>query len=75
MPDGDAWFGVGGVSDADKLGPWCLAPLADRLTAGTYRLTTGAGAEGAALFGWITAQYRFDRYRTDPGRHLVRACC
>ena len=66
VPDRDAWFAVGGAADAAKLGTWCLAPLADRLPAGAYRLAMGAGAEGAALFGWITAQYRFDRYRTDP---------
>ncbi len=66
VPDGDAWFAVGGAADAAKLGTWCLAPLAERLPAGTYRLAAATGREGAALFGWITAQYRFDRYRTDP---------
>jgi len=65
VPDGDAWFAVGGVADASRLGTWCLAPLADRLPAGTYRLAGGAGSEGAALMGWLLAQYRFDRYRAE----------
>ncbi len=68
--NGDGWFAVGGAVDAAKPGTWCLAPLAERLPAGTYRLAPaasgGVGTEAAALLGWITAQYRFDRYRTDP---------
>jgi leucyl aminopeptidase len=72
VPDGDAWFAVGGVADGASLSSWCLSPLADRLPEGTYRLATGAGVEGAALFGWITAQYRFDRYRTDPAPSTPR---
>ncbi|MEI6642343.1 MAG: leucyl aminopeptidase family protein [Novosphingobium sp.] len=61
VPDGEGWFAVGGVADAAKLGTWCLAPLAERLTAGTYRLA--GGEVGSALIGWLLAQYRFDRYR------------
>lgn len=60
----DAWFAVGGVADPDELSSWCLARLAEVLPAGTYRLATGS--PGPALFGWQTAQYRFDRYRKDP---------
>jgi leucyl aminopeptidase len=63
VPDGDAWFAVGGVADPDSLTSWCLAKLAEELPEGTYRL---ADAEpGAAMFGWITAQYRFARYRSE----------
>jgi leucyl aminopeptidase len=61
VPDGNAWFAVGGVADAASLSSWCLAKLAERLPAGTYRLKDGA--PGKAVHGWLTAQYRFDRYR------------
>jgi len=64
VPDGDGWFAVGGVANTDDLSAWCMAKLAEILPAGTYRRV---GAEpGPALFGWQTAQYRFDRYRDDP---------
>lgn len=57
------WSVVAGVAIADKLGPWCLAKLAETLPEGTYRLT---GMEaGAAMLGWLTGQYRFDRYRKE----------
>ncbi|ARU16538.1 leucyl aminopeptidase family protein [Croceicoccus marinus] len=67
VPDSDAagagWFAVGGVANPDELSSWCMARLAEKLPAGTYRR---AGAEpGPALFGWQTAQYRFTRYRED----------
>ncbi|WP_022682952.1 leucyl aminopeptidase family protein [Sphingobium bisphenolivorans] len=61
--DATDWSVVAGVADAGKLGPWCLAKLAETLPEGSYRLT---GAEaGAAMLGWLTGQYRFDRYRKD----------
>jgi leucyl aminopeptidase len=63
VPDGDAWFAVGGVRDPQALSSWCLAKLAEELPAGTYRLA--AGEPGAALHGWQTAQYKFTRYRED----------
>ncbi|MBI1403452.1 MAG: leucyl aminopeptidase family protein [Porphyrobacter sp.] len=63
VPEGDAWFAVGGVADPDSLSSWCLAKLAEDLPEGTYRL---ADAEaGPAMFGWITGQYRFTRYRSE----------
>jgi leucyl aminopeptidase len=61
VPDGDAWFAVGGVADPQALSSWCLARLAEVLPAGTYRLAEGE--PGPALHGWQTAQYRFERYR------------
>jgi leucyl aminopeptidase len=68
VPDGpnpdSAWFAVGGVADPASLSSWCLARLAEVLPAGTYRLE-GVNA-GKALLGWVTAQYRFDRYRKTP---------
>lgn len=63
VPDGDGWFAVAGVANVNNLSSWCLAKLADVLPGGTYRR---AGAEpGKAMHGWVTGQYRFDRYRKD----------
>ena len=50
------------VDKADELGPWCLADLAARLPAGTYRLADGS--PGAAALGWLLAQHRFDSYKS-----------
>lgn len=57
------WSVVAGVASREKLGPWCLAKLAETLPEGTYRIAEGAA--GAAMLGWLTAQYRFDRYRKE----------
>lgn len=63
VPDGDSWFVVSGVADPENLSSWCLAELAEELPAATYRLV---GLDpGRAMFGWITGQYRFARYRSD----------
>jgi leucyl aminopeptidase len=63
VPDGDGWFVVAGVADADTLSSWCMARLAEVLPAGTYRRI---GAEpGKALHGWQSAQYRYARYLSD----------
>lgn len=64
VPDGDAWFAVGGVADPASLSSWCMARLAEVLPAGTYRRVQGE--PGPALFGWQTAQHRFTRYKDDP---------
>lgn len=61
--DGEEWSVVAGVASKDALGPWCLARLAETLPEGCYRLAEGT--PGAAALGWLTAQYRFDRYRKD----------
>ncbi|KWV90396.1 M17 family metallopeptidase [Erythrobacter sp. YT30] len=61
--DGDAFMAAGGVANGESLSPYCLAALADRLPEGTYRLAEGD--PGAAMFGWLTAQYRFTRYRDE----------
>lgn len=63
VPDGDGWFAVGGVVDPGRLSSWCLAGIAERLPAGTYRCANGE--PGAAMHGWQCAQYRFARYRDD----------
>ncbi len=57
------WSAVGGVVDTEKLKSWCLAKLAETLPEGTYRLHDAPA--GAAMLGWLTAQYRFDKYRQD----------
>lgn len=64
VPDGEGWFAVGGVSDPADLSSWCLAKLAEKLPEGTYRLADDLTA-GPAMFGWMTAQYRFTRYLDD----------
>ncbi|MCW1381256.1 leucyl aminopeptidase family protein [Novosphingobium sp. KCTC 2891] len=71
VPDGDGWFAVAGIANTASLSSWCLAKLAEILPGGTYRLahaeklgSAGPGV-GQALHGWITGQYRFDRYRKD----------
>jgi leucyl aminopeptidase len=68
VPDGEGWFAVGGVANPQELSSWCLAKLAEDLPEGTYRLAGDAAETGAgpAMFGWLTGQYRFTRYREDP---------
>lgn len=61
--EGDAWSAAAGVADTGALGPWCLARAAELLPEGAYRVE--GGAIGAAGLGWLTAHYRFDRYRKD----------
>jgi len=63
VPDGDGWFVVSGVASTESLSSWCMAKLAEVLPAGTYRRV--GGEPGPALFGWASAQYRFDRYRSE----------
>jgi leucyl aminopeptidase len=57
------WSVVAGVANSKKLSSWCLAKVAEVLPEGQYRLTDAN--PGAAMLGWLTAQYRFDRYRRD----------
>ena len=64
VPDGEGWFVVAGVANPAELSSWCMAKLAETLPAGTYRRDDDE--PGAALFGWVTGQYRFDRYRSEP---------
>ncbi|MGB3710587.1 MAG: leucyl aminopeptidase family protein [Erythrobacter sp.] len=67
VPDGDGFYAVGGVADPADLSSWCLAKLAEELPEGTYRLAGSAAdtGPGPAMFGWLTAQYRFTRYQED----------
>ncbi len=59
------WSVVTCVRDAAKLGTWCLARLAEMLPEGAYRLA-GSAEPGPAILGWMTAQYRFERYKEKP---------
>lgn len=63
IPDGDSWFVISGVANPESLSAWCLAKLAEELPEGVYRLANGEA--GAAMFGWITAQHRFTRYKSE----------
>ena len=64
VPDGDGWFAVGGVANPHELSSWCLAKLAEVLPEGTYRVE--GRDPGPAAHGWLTAQYRFTKYKDDP---------
>ncbi|MFB0873681.1 MULTISPECIES: M17 family metallopeptidase [unclassified Sphingobium] len=66
----DDWWVAAGVADRAALGPWCLAKLAEALPEGSYRLAEGSS--GAAALGWLTAQYRFDRYRKEDSAPAPR---
>ena len=70
MPDGDGWAVAAGVDDSASLSGWCMAQLAEKLPAGTYR--RAGGEPGRAMFGWITGQYSFDRYLSEPGEEGPR---
>ncbi|HKY82915.1 MAG TPA: leucyl aminopeptidase family protein [Sphingobium sp.] len=66
--EGADWSVVAGVANRAKLGTWCLAKLAESLPEGSYRLAEGS--PGPAVLGWLTAQYRFDRYRKEEATGL-----
>ena len=70
VPQGDDWFVVSGVADAANLSSWCMAKLAETLPAGAYRRADGE--PGPAMHGWVTGQYRFDRYRAEPSEEGPR---
>ncbi|MEM8697408.1 MAG: leucyl aminopeptidase family protein [Pseudomonadota bacterium] len=58
------WAAAIGVSDPERLTSWCLAKAAETLPAGSYRLAEGD--PGQSAFGWLCAQYRFERYKQEP---------
>lgn len=57
----DDWSVVTVVANSASLSSWCLAKLAATLPPGTYRLASDE--PGPAMFGWLTAQHRFTRYK------------
>ncbi len=63
VPEGDSFFVVSGVANPESLSAWCLAKLAEELPEGVYRLANAQA--GAAMFGWVTGQYRFTRYKSE----------
>ncbi|WP_428680186.1 leucyl aminopeptidase family protein [Sphingopyxis sp.] len=62
--DPERWAVVTTVAKAEELSAWCLAKLALILPEGRYRVE--GGQAGKALFGWLSAQYRFDAYKSNP---------
>lgn len=52
------WSAALGIADARSV--WDLAPAAQKLPEGIYRLATGTPGIGA--FGWLLAHYRFDKF-------------
>jgi len=67
----DDWSVALGVANAAELSPWCLAKAGGSLPDGNYRLAQGSA--GPAALGWLLAQHRFDRYRSenDPRQQAV----
>jgi len=63
----DDWQVALGVADLADLTPWCLAPAAERLPEGLYRLAKASTP--AAALGWLLAQHKFTRYKK-ADRHV-----
>ena len=65
------WTVVASVADVTRLSAWSLAGLAEALPAGRYRLD--GRQPGKAMFGWMSAHYRFDIYRSasEPGERRI----
>lgn len=57
----DDWSVVTVTANVNSFSSWCLAKLAAVLPPGTYRLASGD--PGVAMFGWLTAQHKFTRYK------------
>ena len=66
----DDWSVVTIVANVASLSSWCLAKLAAVLPSGTYRLAQGE--PGVAMFGWLTAQHKFTRYKQKPDAEAPR---
>lgn len=62
--DAHSWSAILGVSNPEKLTSWCLAKAAETLPTGEYRLAEGDPRQAA--FGWLCAQYKFERYKLEP---------
>jgi len=62
--NGQDWSAVASVKTVASLSSWCLARLAELLPEGTYRLASGE--PGPAILGWMTAHYKFERYKEKP---------
>jgi leucyl aminopeptidase len=64
--DKAGWSAVLGVANVGELSPWCLAKAAEALPEGTYRVE-GSGP-GPAVLGWLLAQYRFERFKSEGSK-------
>ncbi|MDK2760831.1 MAG: leucyl aminopeptidase family protein [Sphingopyxis sp.] len=62
--DPEKWAVVTAVASVENLSAWCLAKLGQVLPEGRYRVE--GHPPGKALFGWMSAQYRFDTYKSKP---------
>ncbi|KTE08614.1 leucyl aminopeptidase family protein [Sphingopyxis sp. H115] len=62
--DPEKWAVVTTVANVESLSAWCLAKLGQILPEGRYRVE--GRQPGKALFGWMSAQYRFDAYKSKP---------
>ncbi|MBO9580774.1 MAG: leucyl aminopeptidase family protein [Sphingobium sp.] len=62
--NGQDWSAVASVKNVASLSSWCLSRLAEILPEGTYRLASGE--PGPAILGWMTAHYKFERYKEKP---------
>ena len=62
--DPEKWAVVTTVANVDNLSAWCLAKLGQILPEGRYRVE--GQQPGKAMFGWMSAQYRFDTYKSNP---------
>ena len=60
--DPEHWQFALGVANAAAPTTWDLAPAAESLPGGRYRLAEGQLA-GPAVFGWLMAQHHMDHYR------------
>ena len=58
----EAWSAAIGIEQGNYV--WALAGAATRLPEGSYRLVDRD--PGNAALGWLLAQHRFDRYRSEP---------
>jgi leucyl aminopeptidase len=66
----DDWSVVTVTANVNNFSSWCLAKLAAVLPPGTYRLASGD--PGVAMFGWLTGQYRYTRYKTKAEPEAAR---
>ena len=68
--DPERWSVVTTVANVESLSAWCLAKLGQILPEGRYRVE--GRQPGKAMFGWMSGQYRFDRYRPKAEAHGPR---
>ena len=73
VPDGKgevraAAWGLGSLANLERLEPWHVTGLGDRLPSGRWRIANDleSAAAEAVAFGWAYGLYRFERYRSSP---------